>query len=196
MTPVEVRQRLLDALHLDLVGPDPGSPLAEEVLAESPSRFYLTGYLVPLESAAEERSDDTDESDLGECTEAGGDDDSPPEPAAARRAFLPSSIGLSVLVPSAATHLTASVSWGDYRAEYRPAPATPGDQPTGEDVNDEELEHAGVQLSLPSQGGKSPAPSASGGASLARKRFTSTSPSPPLTPSPSPSPAAVGLSSS
>ena len=48
-----VRSRLLDALRLDLVGPRPGEPghdaYTEEVLPVAPSRWYLTGFLVPYE---------------------------------------------------------------------------------------------------------------------------------------------------
>src|SRR5438445_6166101 len=52
--------------------------------------------------------------------EPGGTDDaSTPEPAAAARAFLPSSIGLSVLVPSSARTLTCQATWGDYRQDRK-----------------------------------------------------------------------------
>ena len=51
MKPVEVREELVDALRLDLIGPCPtrnlGTP--DEVLPQTPSRWYLTGFLVPLE---------------------------------------------------------------------------------------------------------------------------------------------------
>ena len=47
------------------------------------------------------------------------DDAAPPEPAAARRTFFPSSIGLSLLVPGATSRLRVIVNWGDYRAEPR-----------------------------------------------------------------------------
>lgn len=50
MKPVEVRSELADALKLDLVGPSEqlGSP--QEVLPQAPSRWYLTGFLVPLDA--------------------------------------------------------------------------------------------------------------------------------------------------
>ena len=50
MKPVEVRRELADALKLDLVGPAEqlGSP--NEVLPQAPSRWYLTGFLVPLDA--------------------------------------------------------------------------------------------------------------------------------------------------
>ncbi|MEO5352962.1 MAG: hypothetical protein H7835_07095 [Magnetococcus sp. XQGC-1] len=46
----EVRDRLLDALRLDLVGPDNDYPFAQELLADTPSRWYLIGFLVPREA--------------------------------------------------------------------------------------------------------------------------------------------------
>ena len=50
--------------------------------------------------------------------EAGGADDSnPPEPAAARRAYMPSSIGMSILVTPGTRRLTVTVRWGDYRLQ-------------------------------------------------------------------------------
>jgi len=38
MKPVEVRSQLVEALRLDLVGPDNGSDLEAEVLTQAPSR--------------------------------------------------------------------------------------------------------------------------------------------------------------
>src|SRR4051794_972990 len=37
MTPADVRQRLVDALQFDLIGPTPGSPHPDEVLPQSPA---------------------------------------------------------------------------------------------------------------------------------------------------------------
>src|SRR5271165_6780814 len=50
MKPVEVRGQLVDALRLDLVGPDDGSELEAEILPQAPFRWYLTGFLVHLEA--------------------------------------------------------------------------------------------------------------------------------------------------
>jgi hypothetical protein len=117
--PIEVRSRLVEALRLDLVGPDNGTDLEAEVLPQAPSRWYLTGFLVPLEAAEEQRSDETaqDELDFGTGSADATDDDTTPEPPAARRAFFPSSIGLSLLVSETTRQLTVQVKWGDYRAE-------------------------------------------------------------------------------
>jgi hypothetical protein len=119
MTPVDVRRGLVDALRIDLVGPENGSDLEAEVLPQAPSRWYLTGFLVPLEASEAQKSDETaqDEFDSVGGEVEGTDDDVTPEPPAARRAFFPSSIGLSLLVSEATRQLTVEVNWGDYRAE-------------------------------------------------------------------------------
>jgi hypothetical protein len=118
MKSAEVRQQLVEALRLDLIGPDPvrnlGAP--DEALPQSPSRWYLGGFLVPLDAAEEQRSEEGSDDDLNVMSEAGGTDDATtPEPAAARRAYMPSSIGLSVLVSAATRQLQVTVRWGDYR---------------------------------------------------------------------------------
>ena len=50
-----IRTTLVDALRLDLVGPDPDEPLhaahATETLPTAPSTWYLTGFLVPFQAA-------------------------------------------------------------------------------------------------------------------------------------------------
>ena len=117
MKSVEVRQQLVEALRLDLIGPDAieklGTP--DEVLPQSPSRWYLTGFLVPLDAGEEQRAQEGSDDDLDEIDEAGGaDDKKTPEAAAARRAYMPSSMGMSILVPTSARRLTATVRWGDY----------------------------------------------------------------------------------
>jgi hypothetical protein len=118
MTTLDIRENLVRALALDLVGPGPGSELAEEVLPQAPSRWYLTGFLVPLDAPPEERADETNQETLEAITDAGGTDDAaPPEPAAARRAYFPSSIGLSILVPPGIDALDVTVHWGDYQRE-------------------------------------------------------------------------------
>ena len=68
MKPVDVRSELIGALRLDLVGPANGTELEAEVLSQAPSRWYLTGFLVPLEAGEDQRSDETsqDEIDSGD----------------------------------------------------------------------------------------------------------------------------------
>jgi len=47
-TSAELRSKLVEALRLDLIGPDNGHAFAHELLPEPPSRWYLTGFLVPI----------------------------------------------------------------------------------------------------------------------------------------------------
>jgi helicase-like protein len=118
MTAAEVRSKLLEALKLDLVGPEQqlGDPV--EVLPQSPSRWYLTGFLAPLDAAPEQRGNIDADEELSAAGEAGLDDDITPEPAAAaKQRFFPSSIGLSILLPAEAKALKIRVRWGDYRRD-------------------------------------------------------------------------------
>ncbi len=117
MKPAAVRHELVDSLRLDLIGPEAGRPYELETLPQTPSRWYLTGFLVPYEAPAEQREDEQGQEQLDlSDPRSGTDDDDAPEPASARRAFFPSSIGLSVLVPANAKAATASVEWADYRS--------------------------------------------------------------------------------
>src|SRR5438093_12035969 len=124
MNPVEVRRELVDALRLDLVGP--GEQLGvearvlgllNEVLPQRPSTWYLTGFLVPLEAGEEQKQDEQSADDLDQaCDSKGSDDAVTPEPAAARVRYLPSSCGVSLLVPVDTKTLKIIVRWGDYKA--------------------------------------------------------------------------------
>ena len=115
-TSAQVRSKLVNALKLDLVGPEADLGDPAEVLLQSPSRWYLTGFLAPLDAPPEQRSDAEADDDLDSAGEPGGDDDSEPEPsAAAKQKYLPSSIGVSVLLPKEAKTLKVRVAWGDYR---------------------------------------------------------------------------------
>ena len=72
---VEVRGKLVDALRLDLVGPSETLGDAKEALPQSPSRWYLTGFLVPLDAAPEDKSDETANDELDDAGEPGSGDD-------------------------------------------------------------------------------------------------------------------------
>src|SRR5437016_3112266 len=127
-TSEQVREDLVRALRLDLVGPVPthhpeDGPLAAERLPMSPSRWYLTGFLVPHAAPEEQRSDEAsqEELDLAGDADAEGDEDRAPEKTAARRVLFPSSIGVSVLIPVGVEELEAVASWGDYDREVPPA---------------------------------------------------------------------------
>jgi len=115
-TSKEVRASLVEALDLDLIGPWPGHALEREKLNQVPSRWYLTGFLVPSGAGREQRSEETSAEEVDQVSNVSRatDDAAPPEPASARRAYFPSSIGLSVLIPPETQSLSATVSWGDY----------------------------------------------------------------------------------
>ena len=87
-----------------------------EVLPQSPSRWYsdrISRTSRCTSRAAQRRGG---RRRLDSAGEPGGDDDSEPEPsAAAKQKYLPSSIGVSVLLPKEAKTLTVRVTWGDYK---------------------------------------------------------------------------------
>jgi helicase-like protein len=117
MTSPEVRQTLVDALRLDLVGPWLGHELAEEKLPgwKRPSNWYLTGFLIPAGTPPEARGDADEGDEMDEVPEAAGlPEESTTEKRAAKKSFFPSSMGLSFLVPAKARELEVRVSWGDY----------------------------------------------------------------------------------
>jgi hypothetical protein len=134
-----IRAEMLEAVRLDLVGPDNGHAFAQELLPEWPSRWYLTGFLVPTEAPVEHRSDDTAEEQIDDGgSDADGLDDqaTPDQPSA--KSYLPSSMGLSVIVPQGAGELEAVVQWGDYEAEE--LPSEEDEEATGEDTEAEQVE--------------------------------------------------------
>ncbi|MGM0578735.1 MAG: DISARM system helicase DrmA [Myxococcota bacterium] len=126
----EARERLVDALHADLVGPfapDADTEEGGEVLPLPPSRWYLTGFLAnagdraPEEDEQEVQDEDPslDDADLGAGDDVESDDDSDPDPEPKRRGFFPSSVGMSLLLPpesggGAPDRLAVTVSWADY----------------------------------------------------------------------------------
>ncbi len=150
LQPVEIRASLVRTFRRDLIGPNPTSEdadLATERLNENPSRWYLAGFLAPAEGDmsmdARDESDDPsaqeereNQADLVEEAGAGGavGDQDQPDPPSSRRRFLPSSIGLTVLLPPAVTEIEAKVTWGDYLTEP-PLPETIliGEDEIGED---------------------------------------------------------------
>ena len=144
-TSVDVRNQLINALRMDLLGPQPGNPehlqYEGEVLPIAPSRWYLTGFLVPYEAPADQRTDDDGDDELDQLDRvAEGDDENTPEKASARKAFFPSSMGLSVLVPAGLDELRVEVVWGD----YAPVPVSDGSAgDEGDSSHDPAAERAG-----------------------------------------------------
>src|SRR5690349_15368676 len=101
----EVRQWIVGETRLDLVGPGASdTALHNEILPQAPSRWYLTGLLVPLNAPDEQRAGDAEaEGELDSGDDAGGSDDAgEPDHATARKVWRPSSLGLSFLLPASA----------------------------------------------------------------------------------------------
>src|SRR6266852_2350291 len=120
MTSAEVRSKLVEALELDLVGPRPGLGAADEILPQSPSRWYLTGFLVPIDAASSQKVDEEATEELDSAESGGVDDDEPPERGSARNRIFASSMGVSMLVPAEAKALDVTVTWGDYEPRSNP----------------------------------------------------------------------------
>ena len=77
MTSADVRSKLVESLELDLVGPRPGLGDANEILPQSPSRWYLTGFLVPIDAASSQKVDEEATEELDSAESGGVDDDEP-----------------------------------------------------------------------------------------------------------------------
>lgn len=109
----EVRQKIIEAIRIDLVGPLE----TEEVLSENPRYAYLVGMLEPQrgENATDENEQEI-EADIdyekNEDFTAGEDDDN--EPISTTKFQLPSSIGISFYVESSLDGICLDVTWGDY----------------------------------------------------------------------------------
>jgi Helicase conserved C-terminal domain len=128
-TSLEVRTEIVEKFRRDLIGPGlQDADLSSERLNESPSRWYLAGFIAPAEdplgldgdpentdpSAQEEMELDVEEPDSANGAAA---DNEEPEAPTTRRRFLPSSVGLTVLLHPDVTEIEARISWGDYRTE-------------------------------------------------------------------------------
>lgn len=142
-TSAAVREQLAHAVRLDLIGPEPDRytaapddrPHAAERLPVSPSRWYLTGFLVPFGADAAQRADTEadDELALGGLAEgdSAADENGDVDVASTRRAFFPSSLGVSVLVPAECDALDVAVTWGDYAPERVASEAAEGEAGEG-----------------------------------------------------------------
>lgn len=110
MSSVEIRERLATVLADDLVGPmDP-----HEVLNTVPSRWYLTGFLVPTDAPEDFRLDATAMEGLSAEVDADEGEDDGTSDTTTRRPYLPSSMGLSFLVPPGTRAVEATLTWGEY----------------------------------------------------------------------------------
>ncbi len=131
-----VRDLLIEALRIDLIGPGPEDDRHQrERLPRSPSRWYLTGFLAPTGAPETQRAQDVGEEldEPSESTQA-GDDASTPERGSGKRVYLPSSMGLSLRVGSDTRHLRTQLTWGDYAPEEEAVDETAdaGEEPGGE----------------------------------------------------------------
>ena len=114
---LEVRKRLVEALHLDLIGPGAGHELESERLPGwvRPSNWYLTGFLIPAGAPPMQSADADEDDDLDEMPySAGLAEESTEERKAAKKAFFPSSMGLSFLVPGDSDTASVTVRWAEY----------------------------------------------------------------------------------
>ena len=70
----QVRDYLVEAPKLDLVGPGAGHDLADELLHgwRRPSTWYLTGFLIPSDTPFEDRSDVDEDDSLDEVPDTAG----------------------------------------------------------------------------------------------------------------------------
>jgi Helicase conserved C-terminal domain len=136
-TSLQVRTEIVEALRLDLVGPWPGHRFERELLKESPSRWYLTGCLIPEAAPEHQKCDPASVEEIDAAGDGGGtgDDESEAPEKVVQKSFLPISFGLSVLVPSDAVTIVAQVTWGDYRWED-PDKAAPEPEDHGPGVPD------------------------------------------------------------
>lgn len=144
----QVRAELITALRLDLIGPDNDHAFAHELLPESPTRWYLTGFLVPRHAPEEQRTDPQAMDEIETGDDADDDDGAPPDRTAAKKSYLPSSLGLSFLVDSDTDDLEAEVNWGDYVYEGA------GDEPppdqefsAGDDIDAEAIDPSATDTS-------------------------------------------------
>ena len=101
-------------------GPAPGLGDPNEILPQSPSRWYLTGFLVPIDAASSQKVDEEATEEVDSAESGGVDDDEPPERGSARNRIFASSMGMSVLVPAGAKTLEVTVTWGDYEPRSGP----------------------------------------------------------------------------
>ena len=127
MTSRQARQDLTETLYLDLIGPNNGHEFERELLSETPTAWYLTGYLVPAGAADDLRLDDSVEEEIDEAPVAGGfDDDSPVDRSASGNNYLPSSMGMTTIIPITTGRVTVTVEWGDYIEEKYNEPTKDG----------------------------------------------------------------------
>jgi hypothetical protein len=119
MNETDVRQRLVEALEADLVGPfvpDSHAQGGQEVLPIAPSRWYLSGFLAPQAGRVPD-ADDRDSTDdgLAAGSESQAEDAGTEEPEPKRPVRFPASMGLSVfLPPDKSDSIDVDIWYADY----------------------------------------------------------------------------------
>ena len=104
------RAALIAALRRDLVGPDAVDD--DEKLTQRPSRWYLAGFLAPVDGADTPELPDDEQLELVEKPR-GNEDERSPERGAARKTRYPSSMGMSLLGCPAALRRICKGLWGE-----------------------------------------------------------------------------------
>ena len=107
-----VRERLLNSLTLDLMGPESD----DEVLGQSPATRYLLGMLAPSGTTLAASEDEQNDSS------AEGDETSDGRMRISQ-SLAPSSIGISFIIGADYEAVTAVASWGEYEKVQRPRAA-------------------------------------------------------------------------
>lgn len=119
MKELPVRQRLVEALAADLIGPfvPDGHPQGgQEILPLPPSRWYLTGFLSPQGGRAPDADDnESTDGELAAGAETQSEDAGSEEPEPKRPVRFPASMGLSVFLPPGQDdHIEVDVWYADY----------------------------------------------------------------------------------
>jgi hypothetical protein len=106
----EIRQKLIEALRTDLIGPRKG---ADEVLEESPELSYLTGALhtIDVKDAIEFDEQEDIELESGDSDSLGDEDN---EDKYSAKFKQQSSFGLSFYLEQSVQSFDALLEWGDY----------------------------------------------------------------------------------
>jgi hypothetical protein len=129
-TSAQIRQQLVDALQLDLIGPSwDDVARRHERLPQPPSIWYTTGFLVPnsfqeeagrpqdgdIPSYADQAGEDPSNDAAIRQEEGEKDDDASTreEESSSKRNWFPSSAGLSLIVEQG-SQIEVTVTWGDY----------------------------------------------------------------------------------
>ena len=110
----KVRQAIINALRIDLMGPQ----TVNEVLDESPKSAYIVGMLASQVVArdASTAGEQEVEADIayGDSEDYTADEDDDNDHVVTNNFKLPTSIGISFYIASSTKRINVDVSWGDY----------------------------------------------------------------------------------